>query len=151
MRTLWQDSSGQDHKMTAPLSLIVTSFSTVEDVRLTATPDLKPLPSRLLLVDLGAGKNRLGGSALAQVYNQVGDTVPALDDPAPFKAFMGVMQGLLAEKFVAAYHDRSDGGLLATLSEMSFAGRKGIDVDVAALGRGEMKRQPRRRLLADTG
>ncbi len=134
MRTLWQDGDGKDHKMTAPLSLIVSSFSTVDDVRLTATPDLKPVASRLLLVDLGAGKNRLGGSALAQVFNQVGDSVPDLDDPAAMKAFMAVMQALLKERYVAAYHDRSDGGLFATLCEMAFGGRMGIDVDVTALG-----------------
>ncbi|MGB0259283.1 MAG: AIR synthase-related protein, partial [Coraliomargarita sp.] len=128
MRTSWQDSEGKDHKQVSPLSLMVTGFSSVEDVRKTATPDLKSDDSALLLLDLGAGKNRLGGSALAQVFNQVGKTAPDLDNPEQFVAFFNAIQELLANDLIQAYHDRGDGGLLATLAEMSFAGRKGLNI-----------------------
>ncbi len=128
MRTVWQDADGQGHKMTAPLSLIVSAFATVADVRKTVTADFKPGRSRLILVDLGAGRNRLGGSALAQVYNQLGSEAPDVDDPALLKAFFGAMQVLVGEGRLLAYHDRSDGGLLVTLAEMGFGGRRGADV-----------------------
>ncbi len=128
MRTSWQDSEGKDHKQVSPLSLMVTGFSSVEDVRKTVTPDLKSTDSALLLIDLCAGKNRLGGSTLAQVYNQVGKTSPDLDDPEQFKAFFSAIQQLLSEDLILSYHDRSDGGLLATVSEMCFAGRKGVSL-----------------------
>ena len=110
MRTSWQDSKGNDHKQVSPLSLMVTGFSSVEDVRRTATPDLKSDDSVLLLLDLGDGKNRLGGSALAQVYNQIGSTTPDLDDPEKFKGFFAAIQELLAEEQILSYHDRGDGG-----------------------------------------
>ncbi|MFT7489889.1 MAG: phosphoribosylformylglycinamidine synthase, partial [Candidatus Promineifilaceae bacterium] len=90
--------------------------------------------STLLLLDLGGGKNRMGGSILAQTFNQVGDTAPDLDDPAAFKAAFGVLQSLVREERLLAYHDRSDGGLVTTLVEMAIAGRRGLQVDVAALG-----------------
>ncbi len=128
MRTSWQDSEGKDHKQVSPLSLMVTGFSSVEDVRKTATPDLKSSDSALLLLDLGNGKNRLGASALAQVYNQVGKTAPDLDNPEQFVAFFNAIQELLSEELILSYHDRGDGGLLATIAEMSFAGRKGINL-----------------------
>jgi phosphoribosylformylglycinamidine synthase len=127
MRTSWQDSAGKDHKQVSPLSLMVTGFSSVEDVRKTVTPDLKSSDSALLLIDLGQGKNRLGGSTLAQVYNQVGNATPDLDDPEQFKGFFAAIQELLAEDLILSYHDRSDGGLLATICEMAFAGRKGVN------------------------
>ncbi|WPJ97803.1 phosphoribosylformylglycinamidine synthase [Coraliomargarita algicola] len=128
MRTSWKDSSGQDHKQVSPLSLMVSGFSSVEDVRKTATPDLKSNDSALLLIDLGAGKNRLGGSTLAQVYNQIGNSCPDLDDPEKFVGFFNAIQELLKEGLIISYHDRGDGGLLATLAEMAIAGRKGINV-----------------------
>jgi phosphoribosylformylglycinamidine synthase len=128
MRTSWQDSEGKDHKQVSPLSIMVSGFSSVEDVRKTATPDLKSTDSALLLLDLGAGKNRLGGSTLAQVYNQIGNATPDLDDPEKFKGFFNAIQELLANDLILAYHDRGDGGLLATLAEMCIAGRKGINV-----------------------
>ncbi|MGC6425218.1 MAG: phosphoribosylformylglycinamidine synthase [Lentimonas sp.] len=128
MRTNWQDSEGNDHKQVSPLSLMVTGFSSVEDVRKTATPDLKQSDSALLLLDLGTGKNRLGGSTLAQVFNQVGKTAPDLDNPEQFVNCFNAIQDLLAEELILSYHDRSDGGLLVTLAEMAFAGRKGISV-----------------------
>lgn len=134
MRTSWQDSKGQAHKQVSPLSLMVTGFSSVEDVRNTVTPDLKSDNSALLLLDLGAGKNRLGGSALAQVYNQIGKTTPDLDNPEQFVAFFNAIQELLTEKQILSYHDRGDGGLLATIAEMAFAGRKGVRLVLDKLG-----------------
>ncbi|CAA6678378.1 Phosphoribosylformylglycinamidine synthase, synthetase subunit (EC / Phosphoribosylformylglycinamidine synthase, glutamine amidotransferase subunit (EC [Lentimonas sp. CC19] len=128
MRTSWKDSSGKDQKQVSPLSLMVTGFSSVEDVRKTVTPDLKSDNSALLLLDLGAGKNRLGGSTLAQVYNQIGKETPDLDDPEKFLGFFAAIQEMLANDLILSYHDRGDGGLIATLAEMSFAGRKGMSV-----------------------
>jgi phosphoribosylformylglycinamidine synthase len=107
---------------------MVTAFSSVEDVRKTATPDLKSTDSALLLLDLGAGKNRMGGSTLAQVYNQIGNATPDLDDPEKFVGFFNAVQELLASELILSYHDRSDGGLLATLAEMAIAGRKGMNI-----------------------
>jgi len=128
MRTSWKDSGGKEQKQVSPLSLMVTAFSSVEDVRKTATPDLKSTDSALLLLDLGAGKNRMGGSTLAQVYNQIGNATPDLDDPGKFVGFFNAVQELLATDNILSYHDRGDGGLLATLAEMSIAGRKGMNV-----------------------
>lgn len=128
MRTTWTDGSGQAHKQISPLSLIVTGFAAVIDVRKTLTPDLKSSDSILLLLDLGAGNNRLGGSALAQVYNQIGNSSPDLDDPATFLGFFNAVQELLHAGLLRSYHDRSDGGLLATLAEMAIAGRKGMQI-----------------------
>ncbi|ADE53176.1 phosphoribosylformylglycinamidine synthase [Coraliomargarita akajimensis] len=150
MRTSWQDSDGKDHKQVSPLSLMVTGFSSVEDVRKTATPDLKSDDSALLLLDLGNGQNRLGGSALAQVYNQVGKTAPDLDNPEQFVGFFNAIQELLAEELILSYHDRGDGGLLATVAEMSFAGRKGINLvlDKAVGSEGSAGASPLRTLSA---
>jgi phosphoribosylformylglycinamidine synthase len=128
MRTRWKDSSGKDHKQVSPLSLMVTGFSSVEDIRKTATPDLKSTNSVLLLLDLGAGKNRLGGSTLAQVYNQIGKDAPDLDSPEKFLGFFNSIQQLLAEGLILSYHDRGDGGLLASIAEMTIAGRKGVSL-----------------------
>jgi len=133
MRSSWKDSKGQTHKQVSPLSLLVTGFATVEDVRKTATPDFKETGSVLLLLDLGAGKNRLGGSTLAQVYNQIGDVPPDLDDAKLVVSFFKAVQALLAQKRLLSYHDRADGGLLATVAEMAFAGRKGVKLDLAEL------------------
>ncbi len=128
MRTSWKDSKGKDQKQVSPLSLMVTGFSSVEDVRKTVTPDLKSTDSALLLLDLGAGKNRMGGSTLAQVYNQIGKETPDLDDPKKFLGFFSAIQELLESESILSYHDKGDGGLLATLAEMSFAGRKGQSI-----------------------
>jgi len=130
MRTVWQDSKGASHRQVAPLSLIVSAFAPVQDVRKTLTPDLKPGASTLLLVDLGRGANRLGASALAQVYNQVGDSSADADDPVLLKAFFDAMQELVAEGLLLAYHDRSDGGAVVTLAEMAFAGGRGMKVEL---------------------
>ncbi len=137
MRTSWKDSSGQDQKQVSPLSLMVSGFSSVEDVRKTATPDLKSTDSALMLIDLGAGKNRLGGSTLAQVYNQIGNSCPDLDDPEKFVGFFNAIQELLAEGLILSYHDRGDGGLLATIAEMAIAGRKGVSLLLDKLVGGE--------------
>ncbi|MCH8550459.1 MAG: phosphoribosylformylglycinamidine synthase [Natronospirillum sp.] len=133
MRTQWEDSSGTK-KAVSPVSLIMTGFAPVTDVRQTVTPQLRldQGDSELLLIDLGHGRNRLGGSALAQVYRKVGHTPADVDYAEDLKVFFGAMQSLLAKGLVQAYHDRSDGGLFATLVEMAFAGRTGIDVNLDA-------------------
>lgn len=128
MRTSWQDAAGNEHKQVSPLSLVVTGFAPVTDVRKTLTPDLKSDDSTLLLIDLGAGKNRLGASCLAQVYDQLGDDCPDLENPELFKRFFAAIQALNSQSLINAYHDRSDGGLATTLIEMAIAGRKGIEI-----------------------
>jgi len=134
MRTRWETPEGEQ-AVIAPLSLIVSAFAPVEDVRRTLTPQLRldAGDSELLLVDLGAGRNRLGGSVLAQVYARIGSGPPDLDDPARLAAFFGVIQKLNAAGRLLAYHDRSDGGLLALLAEMAFAGHCGLEIDLAPL------------------
>ena len=129
MRTQWQDNDGKKC-VAAPLSLIITAFAPVQDVRLTLTPQLciDQGPSKLVLVDLGLGSDRLGGSALAQVYGQLGDTVPDLHSASDLKQFFAFIQEAIAQQLLLAYHDRSDGGLLTTVLEMAFAGRCGVDL-----------------------
>jgi phosphoribosylformylglycinamidine synthase len=135
MRTAWQ-AGAETRAVTAPLSLIVTAFAQVSDVRRALTPEIAPEagPTELLLVDLGLGKNRLGASALAQVYGALGAVPPDLDDPARLSGFFAAVQELNGAGLLAAYHDRSDGGLLVTLLEIAFASGVGLDVDVSALG-----------------
>ena len=127
MRTTWRDG-GEDKSVTAPLSLIVSAFAPVRDVRATLTPQLRTDAgdTELVLVDLGAGRHRLGGCALAQVYGQVGDVPPDLDDPPKLASLFDAVQRLNREGKLLAYHDRSDGGLFATVCEMAFAARCGI-------------------------
>jgi phosphoribosylformylglycinamidine synthase len=134
MKNVWTGDDVVRREMAAPLSLIVSAFAPVEDVRLTLTPQLRTDQGEtdLILIDLGAGQNRLGGSCLAQAYGQLGDTAPDLDDPARLKGFFSAIQALRGQ--ILAYHDRSDGGLLATLCEMAFAGRCGLTVDLDGLG-----------------
>lgn len=133
MKTVWQD--GEEKKsVVSPLSLIISAFAPVEDVRKTVTPELKNIEdSVLLLVDLGNGKARMGGSAFGQVYNNMTGDAPDLDDTGRLKAFYSVIQQLVAEDKLLAYHDRSDGGLFATLVEMAFAARCGLNVDLTSL------------------
>ncbi len=134
MKTVWQDNAGEKI-MTAPLSLIVTAFAPVVDVSKTLTPQMRYVEnSVLILIDLGAGKNRLGASVLAQVYNQMGNDCPDLDDPTLLKAFFNAIQTLNSQGKLLSYHDRSDGGLLATISEMMFAGRLGVKLSLDYLG-----------------
>ena len=133
MKTVWQD--GADKKsVVSPLSLIISAFAPVKDVRKTVTPELKNVEdSVLLFIDLGFGKARMGGSAFGQVYNNMTGDAPDLDDTGRLKAFYNVIQQLVAEDKLLAYHDRSDGGLFATLAEMAFAGRIGVNVDLTSL------------------
>ncbi len=129
MRTAWEQD-GEQKAVTSPLTLAITGFAPVTDAMKTLTPQIRldQDESDLLLIDLGAGKNRLGGSALAQVYGQVGNDCPDLDDAEDLKAFFSVIQGLNADGRLLAYHDRSDGGLIVTLLEMAFAGRAGLEI-----------------------
>ena len=134
MRTVWNDE-GEDKSVTAPTSLIITGFAPVTDVRKTLTPQLKTDKgdTDLILLDLGNGNNRLGLSALAQVYNEVGKDVPDVDDAGQLVAFFGAIQELNKQGLLLAYHDRADGGLFATVAEMAFAGHTGIDINLDML------------------
>jgi phosphoribosylformylglycinamidine synthase len=132
MRTEWQDAAGA-HSVLAPISLIVSAFAPVGDARRTFTPQLDlSQPSRLLLLDLGAGKNRLGGSCWAQVFELAGGEPADLDDPQLLHSFCAAVRELKDEGLLLAYHDRSDGGLLMTLLEMAFAGHCGLDIKLDA-------------------
>ncbi len=135
MKTAWEEN-GEAKSVTAPMSLVITAFGRVEDARNTVTPQLRSDlgDSTLIYLDLGAGKQRLGGSALAQVYNQLGNEAPDVDDAGLLKGFWLAVQQLIAEQKLIAYHDKGDGGLLVTLAEMAFAGKLGLDVDLAGLG-----------------
>jgi len=133
MQTVWEQT-GQQQNMTAPLSLIISAFAPVEDVSKTLTPQLRQQDSVLLLIDLGQGKNRLGGSTLAQVYNQLGNECPDLNTPNLLKDFFGLIQDLNQHDLLLAYHDRADGGLFTTLAEMLFASRLGLDINLDSLG-----------------
>lgn len=133
MKTRWQEGSEQC-EMTSPLSLVISAFARVEDVRHTVTPQLSTQDNALLLIDLGKGNNALGATALAQVYRQLGDKPADVRDVEQLKGFFDAMQALVADNKLLAYHDRSDGGLLVTLAEMAFAGHCGISVDIATLG-----------------
>ena len=170
MSTAWKDAAGDHRRITAPVSLIISAFAPVTDIRLSLTPQLKydrnlnaevaeiaegnktdaessalsaasalknpdsdPIGDTvLLLVDLGRGQNRLGGSILAQVASQTGEIPPDVDNPADLKNFWNAIQQLGREKKLLAYHDRSDGGLLATVIEMAFAGHVGVDLEIPA-------------------
>jgi len=138
MQTVWQDdeeSNGSgSKKVVAPLSLIITAFAPVADVRKTLTPQLKTdIESQLILIDLGEGKNRLGATSLAQVFNQLGSESADVESSERLKNFFNAIQKLNQENLLNAYHDRSDGGLLATLVEMAFAGNSGLDIDLSDL------------------
>ncbi len=132
MRTRWQDDQGTQQQVTSPLSLVVTAFARCADIRATWTPELSSgaEPTELWLIDLG--RHRLGGSALAQVYGQVGHQAPDLEDPALLKGFFESLQTLRQAGIILSYHDRSDGGLVVTLLEMLFASRRGMTLDLGA-------------------
>ncbi len=134
MRTTWNDD-GAAKEVLSPVSLIVSAFAPVPDVRRSLTPQLRTDlgETALILIDLGRGKNRLGASSLAQVTQQLGDTVPDVDSPDDLKAFFAAIQRLNSDGKLLAYHDRSDGGLFATLCEMAFAGRAGVSVNLDIL------------------
>ena len=135
MKTVWSQG-GKNNVMTAPLSLVISAFAPVSDVRKTRTPQLRTDcgDTDLILVDLGKGQNRLGGSALAQVYGATGQHAPDVDDPAALKAFFETIQDLNQRDLLLAYHDRSDGGLFACVCEMAFAGHTGVTVALDDLG-----------------
>ncbi|MDP1690835.1 MAG: phosphoribosylformylglycinamidine synthase [Burkholderiaceae bacterium] len=136
MRTRWSDA-GVAKQVTAPVSLIVTAFVTLDDVRATLTPQLQPGDTTLILIDLGAGRMRLAGSMLAQVLGQFGcnekDGVPDLDDAQMLKALVAAINQLRRDGKLLAYHDRSDGGLWAAVCEMAFAGHRGVSLNVDLL------------------
>ncbi len=134
MQSVWRDQAQRACQVVAPLSLVVTAFSTVRDIRATLTPQLAGgAQNDLWLVDLGNGNNRLGGSVLAQATAQMGDTAPDVTDANHLKAFFNLLQTLSQEDLVLAYHDRSDGGLMTTLCEMAFAARCGLAVELGGL------------------
>ena len=134
MKTAWEDGEGKK-AVTAPLSLIISAFAAVRDIRNTVTPQLRndKGETTLLLLDVANGQQRLGGSCLAQVFGELGDKAPDVDSAAVLKGFFNVTQALVADRKLIAYHDRSDGGLFVTLAEMAFAGHTGLDVDLSAL------------------
>ncbi|MBF6617906.1 MAG: phosphoribosylformylglycinamidine synthase [Candidimonas sp.] len=134
MRTSWEHE-GEQRDVIAPVSLVVTAFAPVADVRATLTPQLRTDAgdTALILIDLGMGQQRLGGSVLAQAYGQVGHTVPDIDDAVSLGAFFKTVRHLAAQGLVLAYHDRSDGGLLATVCEMAFAGHVGVSINLDML------------------
>ena len=134
MQTTWQHE-GENRSVAAPVSLIVSAFAPVSDVRGTLTPQLRTDcgDTSLIFIDLGAGRQRLGGSVLSQVYGEFGNEVPDIDDADMLKAFFLTIRSLAADKLVLAYHDRSDGGLLATVCEMAFAGHVGVSVNLDML------------------
>ncbi|MCL9776016.1 phosphoribosylformylglycinamidine synthase [Vibrio methylphosphonaticus] len=135
MKTKWEEN-GEQKEVTSPLSLVITAFARVEDVRKTITPQLRTDKGNtsLVLIDLGNGKNRMGATALAQVYKQLGDKPADVDNAAQLKGFYEGVQALVANDHVVAYHDKGDGGLFVTLAEMAFAGHCGVNADIAALG-----------------
>jgi phosphoribosylformylglycinamidine synthase len=137
MRTAWSqesESGPQEKSVTSPLSLVITAFGAVKDVRKTLTPELTVnIESSLLLIDLGRGKARMGGSCLAQVYNALGHEVPDVDCANDLLNFYNLIQKLGEKELIQAYHDRSDGGLFTTVVEMAFAGNAGIDIDLTQI------------------
>ncbi|PIE24916.1 MAG: phosphoribosylformylglycinamidine synthase [Neptuniibacter caesariensis] len=139
MRTVWESEGGEQKSVTAPMSLIISGFAPVIDTRKTITPQL--LTDRgetdLILLDLGNGQNRIGLSALAQVYNEVGQNVPDVDRPEQLVAFFAAIQELNEQGLLLAYHDRADGGLFTTIAEMAFAGQTGVDINLDMLAGAE--------------
>ncbi|PPQ74978.1 hypothetical protein CVT26_011690 [Gymnopilus dilepis] len=138
MSMKWKEQGGEQKEVTAPLSLIITAFAPVEDVRNTWTPQLRTElqePTVLVFFDLANGKQRMGGSALAQVFKEIGAAAPDVEDPAVLKAFFLACQEIKTSRpdLVLAYHDRSDGGLFTTIVEMAFSGRTGVDINLDAL------------------
>lgn len=134
MKTVWEEKGGK-RSVTSPLSLIISGFAPVDDIRRTLTPQLRrdAGDTELILIDLGAGRNRLGGSALAQVYSAMGAVSPDVNEPDELRAFFATIQTLNQQGLLLAYHDRSDGGLFTTLCEMAFAGHTGISVNLDEL------------------
>jgi phosphoribosylformylglycinamidine synthase len=136
MRARWTDAAGE-HQVVAPVSLIVSAFAPVTDIRRHLTPQLRQVDERshLLLLDIGEGSNRLGGSCLAQAFERHGGATPDLDFPQRLKSFFNAIQSLNERGLILAYHDRADGGLLATVAEMMFAGRLGASLQLPGSAR----------------
>lgn len=134
MRTQWTEN-GQVKKVTSPVSLLITGFASIDDVRTTLTPqlDAEVQDSSLVLIDLGRGKMRMGGSIIGQVLNQSGNETPDLDDAKDLIALVDAVNALRAQGKILAYHDKGDGGLLATVAEMAFAGHVGVALNVDML------------------
>lgn len=134
MKSVWRDEANRECKAVSPVSLIVTAFSAVDDIRDTLTPRLATAGQNdLWLLDLGKGENRLGGSVLAQATAQMGDSAPDVTDANLLKGFFDLIQSLNRQRRILAYHDRSDGGLLTTLCEMAFASRCGLAINLGNL------------------
>jgi phosphoribosylformylglycinamidine synthase len=140
MKTKWEEN-GEQKAVTSPMSLIITAFGVVEDIRKTVTPELRTDlgETRIIAIDLSKGKNRLGGSCLAQVYKQLGSETPDVDCPETLKGFFNAMQTLVRDEKLIAYHDRSDGGLFTSVVEMAFAGHTGVDIDISALAGNDLE------------
>jgi phosphoribosylformylglycinamidine synthase len=134
MKTKWEDN-GEQKSVTSPMSLIITAFGAVEDIRKTVTPELRIDlgETRIVAIDLSKGKSRLGGSCLAQVYKHLGNETPDVDCPETLKGFFNAMQTLVRDEKLIAYHDISDGGLFTSVVEMAFAGHTGVDIDLTKL------------------
>ncbi len=133
MKTTWLQN-GEQREMTAPLSLVISAFARVEDVRKTVTPQLNTEPNRLLFIDLGCGYQTLGATALSQVYRHLGKETADIRDIDVLAKFYQATQQLIEKDLILAYHDRSDGGLIITLLEMAFAGHCGLNIDITQLG-----------------
>lgn len=133
MKTTWLQN-GEQREMTAPLSLVISAFARVEDVRKTVTPQLNTEPNRLLFIDLGCGYQTLGATALSQVYRHLGKETADIRDIDVLAKFYQAIQQLVEKDLILAYHDRSDGGLIITLLEMAFAGHCGLNIDITQLG-----------------
>ncbi len=147
MAAIAPDGPGGEETVKAPGALVISAYVTCPDITRTVTPDLKhPGSGRILYIDLGGGKHRLGGSTLAQVFEQIGNDAPDVDDPNLLKRAFNAVQTLIAEDAITAGHDRSDGGLITALLEMAFAGNCGVEVDLNACLRGA----PRCRQAGDT-
>ncbi|CAK17071.1 phosphoribosylformylglycinamidine synthase [Pseudomonas entomophila] len=134
MKTKWSDA-GVEKSVTSPMSLIITGFAPVTDIRKTLTPQLRMDKGEtdLILIDLGRGQNRMGASILAQTHGKLAAQAPDVDDAEDLKAFFAVIQGLNADGHLLAYHDRSDGGLMTTVLEMAFAGHCGLELELNTL------------------
>ncbi|TCV86717.1 phosphoribosylformylglycinamidine synthase [Sulfurirhabdus autotrophica] len=150
MKTAWNEGDTKK-EVTAPLSLIISAFAPTTDARKTLTPQLRTDlgDTDLILIDLGSGRNRLGGSAFAQVYKQTGNIAPDVTSPEKLKAFFSAVQQLNRDGKILAYHDRSDGGLFVTLCEMAFAGHVGLTVDVDELCYEQLRTDVERRGKAE--
>lgn len=148
--------NGKSETVKSPGTLVISAYVTCPDITKVVTPDIKrPGESNLMFIDLGMGKNRLGGSALAQCYGQVGDESPDLEDPKLLKDCFNALQELISEDLILAGHDRSDGGLITALLEMAFSGNCGMEINIGTgspphppLGKGGLKRDSEEASLA---